>query len=66
MMTMQQQQTQLALEVLNYAALNQGVVNDFVINFSEEMASTFDMSEARVKVDGDTVLDATVTLTCRR
>jgi hypothetical protein len=51
-----------ALEILNYAALNQGVVNDFVINFSEEMASTFDMSEARVKVDGDSVLDATVTL----
>ncbi len=45
-----------------YAALTQGVVNDFVINFSEEMASTFDMSEARVKVDGDTVADATVTL----
>jgi hypothetical protein len=52
----------LALEVLNYAALNQGVVNDFVINFSEEMASTFNMAEARVKVDGASVLDATVTL----
>jgi len=48
--------------VYDYAALNQGVVNDFVINFSEEMASTFDLSEARVKVDGDTVADATVTL----
>jgi hypothetical protein len=51
-----------------YAALNQGIVNDFVINFSEEMASTFDMSEARVKVIApgatvsSTVSDATVTL----
>ena len=51
-----------------YAAINQGIVNDFVINFSEEMASTFDMSEARVKVIAPgssvsaTISDATVTL----
>lgn len=51
-----------------YAALTQGVVNDFVINFSEEMASVFDMSEARVKViapgssTSTSILDATVAL----
>ena len=45
-----------------YAALNQGIVNDFVIHFSEEMASAFDMSEARVKVGGVSISDATVTL----
>ena len=51
-----------------YAALNQGVVNDFVINFSEEMASTFNLAEARVKIIAPgtttsvTVSDATVTL----
>jgi hypothetical protein len=49
-------------ELINYAALTQGVVNNFVINFTEEMASTFDLSEARVKLDGATVTDATVTL----
>jgi hypothetical protein len=52
-----------------YAALNQGVVNNFVINFSEEMASTFNLAEARVKVISpvagsisETAADATVTL----
>lgn len=51
-----------------YAALNQGVVNDFVVNFSEEMAATFDLTEARVKVIAPgtslsvTIDDATVTL----
>ena len=49
-------------EIIDYAALTQGVVNNFVINFTEEMASTFDLSEARVKLDGATVTDATVTL----
>ncbi|GAC18140.1 carboxypeptidase-like regulatory domain-containing protein [Paraglaciecola arctica] len=47
---------------IDYAALTQNVVNDFVIRFNEEMAATFDLSEARVKVDGDTIADATVTL----
>jgi len=53
---------------VEYAALNQGIVNDFVINFSEEMAATFDLNEARVKVIApgetlsETVADATVTL----
>jgi hypothetical protein len=49
-------------EAMTYAALNQGVVNDFVIWFTEPMSAGFDMSEARVKVNGSTILDATVTL----
>ncbi|NQY88450.1 MAG: carboxypeptidase regulatory-like domain-containing protein [Colwellia sp.] len=61
--------TEVVDNSINYAALTQDVVNDFVINFSEEMAATFDLTaEARVKViaPGETlsatVTDATVTL----
>jgi len=47
----------------SYALLNDGVVNDFVINFSEAMSADFDLTQARVLVDGDVDADAVVAST---
>ena len=52
-----------ASTVHSYALLNDGVVNDFVINFSEAMSADFDLTQARVLVDGDVVADAVVAST---